>query len=216
MACDMIEQCIYRIDSVFQTWLKKNVAFISSDYLIPPEMCAMINIILDAKNQSFKLCTVDGVDMFKYHAKIDEELDKTNNGMLQGLIGKLLSVLESTLSKLSRFDEGNLIGSFLNFTNVSNSGKDIGQLYVQFFTNNMEIIRQKITDDLWLLVFFEQWYTQQINMLCNWLSERLDHSLHYNQCTSLSHIVKVSLVFCFRKIFQFKFMISESIFRVRA
>ncbi|KAL5281916.1 CADPS2 family protein [Megaselia abdita] len=190
MACDMIEQCIYRIDSVFQSWLKKNVAFISTDYLIPPEMCAMINIILDAKNQSFKLCTVDGVDMFKYHAKIDEELDKTNNGMLQGLIGKLLSVLESTLSKLSRFDEGNLIGSILNFTNVSNSGKDIGQLYVQFFTNNMEIIRQKITDDLWLLVFFEQWYTQQINMLCNWLSERIDHSLHFNQCTSLSHIVK--------------------------
>lgn len=26
-------------------------------------MCAMVNVILDAKNQSFKLCTIDGVDV---------------------------------------------------------------------------------------------------------------------------------------------------------
>jgi hypothetical protein len=26
-------------------------------------MCAMVNVILDAKNQSFKLCAVDGVDV---------------------------------------------------------------------------------------------------------------------------------------------------------
>ncbi|CAD7001272.1 unnamed protein product [Ceratitis capitata] len=27
-------------------------------------------------------------------------------------------------------------------------------------------------------------------MLCNWLSERLDHALHYAQVTSISHITK--------------------------
>lgn len=27
-------------------------------------------------------------------------------------------------------------------------------------------------------------------MLCTWLSERLDHSLHLYQCTCLAHIVK--------------------------
>ena len=63
MACDMIDQCINRTDSVFQSWLKKNVAFISTDYIIPQEMCAMVNVILDAKNQSFKLCTLEGVDL---------------------------------------------------------------------------------------------------------------------------------------------------------
>jgi len=36
----------------------------------------------------------------------------------------------------------------------------------------------------------QQWYTAQIQMLCNWLSERLDHSLHLYQCTCLAHIVK--------------------------
>ncbi|XP_055922621.1 calcium-dependent secretion activator isoform X4 [Eupeodes corollae] len=190
MACDMVEQCLQRSDAAFQSWLKKNVAFISTDYIIPSEMCAMVNVILDAKNQSFKLCTIDGVDLYKYHSKIDDQIDKANVAMTQGLIGKLMSVLDSTLSKLSRYDEGSLIGSILSFTNVSSSGKDLGQGYVNFFRNNMDQIRGKISDDLWTLNFFEQWYTQQINMLCNWLSERLDHALHYAQCTSLSHIVK--------------------------
>lgn len=52
-----------RTDSSFQQWLKKGVTFISTDYIIPSEMCAMVNVILDAKNQSVKLCAVDGVDV---------------------------------------------------------------------------------------------------------------------------------------------------------
>jgi hypothetical protein len=53
----------FRTDNAFQQWLKKGVTFISTDYIIPSEMCAMVNVILDAKNQSFKLCAVDGVDV---------------------------------------------------------------------------------------------------------------------------------------------------------
>lgn len=63
MACDMIESCIQRTESTFQQWLKKSVTFISTDYIIPTEMCAMVNVILDAKNQAFKLCAVDGIDV---------------------------------------------------------------------------------------------------------------------------------------------------------
>lgn len=41
--------------------------------------------------------------------------------MNQGMISKLTSVLEASLSKLSRYDEGSLIGSILSFTvNVTN------------------------------------------------------------------------------------------------
>lgn len=103
-----------------------------------------------------------------------------------------MSVLDSVLSKLARYDEGSLIGSILSFTNVSSSGKDLGQGYVNFFRNNMDQIRGKIGDDLWTLNFFEQWYLQQINMLSSWLSERQDHALHYAQVSSISHIIKVS------------------------
>lgn len=66
MACDMIESCITRTDTTFQQWLKKGTGFISTDYVLPTEMCVMINIILDAKNQSFKLCAVDGVDVVSH------------------------------------------------------------------------------------------------------------------------------------------------------
>lgn len=43
-------------------------------------------------------------------------IDKTLTNMSQGMINKLVSVLEATLSKLSRYDEGSLIGSILSFT----------------------------------------------------------------------------------------------------
>ncbi|XP_012259772.1 calcium-dependent secretion activator isoform X2 [Athalia rosae] len=190
MACDMIESCIQRTDNAFQQWLKKSVTFISTDYIIPSEMCAMVNVILDAKNQSFKLCAVDGVDVHQYHTKIDDLIEKTSAGMNQGMINKLVSVLEATLSKLSRYDEGSLIGSILSLAKVSGSGKEMGQAYVNFTRNCMDQIRSKVIDELWILIFFEQWYTAQIQMLCNWLSERLDHSLHLYQCTCLAHIVK--------------------------
>lgn len=56
----------------------------------------------------------------QYHTRIDDQIDKTMANMNQGLISKLMSVLEATLSKLSRYDEGSLIGSILSFT-VCNS-----------------------------------------------------------------------------------------------
>nr|CAD7405784.1 unnamed protein product [Timema cristinae] len=43
-----------------------------------------------------------------------------------------------------------------------------------------------------LLQKVHQWYTAQIQLLCNFLSERLDHSLHLYQCTCLAHVVKTS------------------------
>lgn len=66
MASDMIDSCIQRTDGSFQSWLKKTgVPFISTDYIMPTEMCAMVNVMLDAKNQSFKLCSVEGIDLVR-------------------------------------------------------------------------------------------------------------------------------------------------------
>ncbi|ROT86030.1 Calcium-dependent secretion activator [Penaeus vannamei] len=190
MACDMIESCITRTDQAFQQWLKKGTGFVSTDYVLPSEMCAMVNVILDAKNQSFKLCAVDGVDVHQYHTKIDDLIERTSSSMTQGMVAKLLSVLESVISKLGRYDEGSFIGSILSFTNVSGSGKELGKAYINFARNSMDQIRQKVNDELWILNLFEQWYAAQVTMICSWLSERLDHNLHPYQCTCLAHIVK--------------------------
>jgi len=76
--------------------------------------------------------------------------------------------------------------------NVSGTGKELGQAYVNFARNSMDQIRGKVVDELWILNFFELWYTAQMQLLCNWLSERLDHALHPYQCTALAHVVKVN------------------------
>jgi len=41
------------------------------------------------------------------------------------------------------------------FQNVSGSGKDMGQAYVNFTRNCMDQIRSKVNDELWILNFFE-------------------------------------------------------------
>lgn len=63
----MIDSCIKRTDASFQNHLKKGILLNPTDYIVPTEICAMINVVLDAKNQSFKLCAVDGVDVVSFH-----------------------------------------------------------------------------------------------------------------------------------------------------
>lgn len=56
------------------------------------------------------------VEQHQYHTKVDDQIDKTLAAMNTGMITKLTSVLEASMSKLSRYDEGSLIGSILSFT----------------------------------------------------------------------------------------------------
>jgi hypothetical protein len=60
----------------------------------------------------------------------------------------------------SSFDYHNYtLSSFIDvnmlFQNVSGSGKDMGQAYVNFTRNCMDQIRSKVNDELWILNFFE-------------------------------------------------------------
>ena len=66
MAADMIESSIQRTFAAFETHLNKGINLPGLDatgYVIPLEVCSMVNVVLDAKNQSLKLCAVDGVDV---------------------------------------------------------------------------------------------------------------------------------------------------------
>lgn len=45
---------------------------------------------------------------------MDDLIESTLNHMRSGLVGKLISVLESVLNKLGRYDEGSVIGSILS------------------------------------------------------------------------------------------------------
>ncbi|XP_065938780.1 calcium-dependent secretion activator 1-like [Magallana gigas] len=105
--------------------------------------------------------------------------------MVKCLIEKLLSVLESVLSKLARYDEGTFFSSILSLTKPVN---ELGKAYVDFMRGNLDILRQKIADELFTLSIFEQWYTGQMKMICDWLSDRLDLSLHPYQLTCVMTI----------------------------
>lgn len=194
MAADMIESSIQRTFAAFETQLNKGILLDATTYVLPSEICSMVNVVLDAKNQSLKLCAVDGVDVHKYHTKIDDHIEKTSGHMRTRLIAKLTSVLEKTLGKLSSFDEGSVTGMLLGFAtkkiNVTGSGVDLGKSYMQFVRNNMDTITKRINDDLWVLNVMEKWYFDQVQMISTWLTDRLDKTLIPYQCTCLAHVVK--------------------------
>merc|ERR1719234_2585339 len=194
MACDMIESSIQRTYASFENKLKSGINLNPTDYILPNEICAMINVVLDAKNQSLKLCSADGLDMHKYHTKIDEQIEKISGQMSKDVVGKLVQVMEKTLSKLATFDEGSMMGSMLGFVNkkinVTGSGTDLGKSYILFIRSNLDTLSKRITDDCWILVVTERWYHGQMGMLATWLTNRMDKALPPYQCTCLSHIVK--------------------------
>ena len=104
----------------------------------------------------------------------------------------MLNALDSTLNKLARFDDGNLLAPILSLTykqGISSSGRDIGKQYVSFVSNCCDLIRHKINDELWIVTLLEDWYAAQMNTICNWLSERIDHSLHDVQLVALTNIM---------------------------
>ncbi|KAF7490438.1 Calcium-dependent secretion activator [Sarcoptes scabiei] len=194
MACDMIETSINQTMQAFQLWERKgNRWTVSTDYIIPTEMCTMINLVLESRNQSLKLCTFNGHDTNQYHSKIDNLVDNTLNLMQNCLTNKLISILENCINKLSRYDEGSILAPILSLTynkGVSSSGKDVGKSYINFVRNSAEQLRQKVGDELWVLSFFESWYAAQIDLINNWLLDRIDNSLHIFQLCAIALIVR--------------------------
>lgn len=70
----------------------------------------------------------------------------------------MLYALESTLTKLARYDEGNLLAPILSLTNkqgMTSSGRDIGKQYASFVFNCCDLLRQKINDELWIVNLLE-------------------------------------------------------------
>ncbi|KAF6777468.1 hypothetical protein AHF37_02618 [Paragonimus kellicotti] len=65
---------------------------------------------------------------------------------------KMGSVLEANLNKLARYDVNTLLSSVLSLTKPTDEG---GKAYVEFLRANLEQMRQKVTDELYILSFME-------------------------------------------------------------
>ncbi|XP_013399919.1 calcium-dependent secretion activator 1 [Lingula anatina] len=191
MASDMIEAAAKRTLTAFEQWLKKGRG--GTDYVIPSEMMVQMNVALDFKNQCLKLCALEmpSEDMRQYHTQVDELLEKIQTQMVKSVVDKLLSILENVVHKLSRYDEGSFLSSIMNIAKkVPVSNQEVGKEYVTFMRANLDVIRQKISDELFVLSICEQWYTRQMKTLCDWLSNRLDLSLHPVQLQCYQTIAK--------------------------
>uniref|UniRef100_A0A672H860 Calcium dependent secretion activator 2 n=1 Tax=Salarias fasciatus TaxID=181472 RepID=A0A672H860_SALFA len=196
MASDMMEACVKRTKSAFDAKMQK--ASKSTDFRVPPSVCTMFNVLVDAKKQSSKLCVLDSSQEQQYHSRIDVLIDDAFQEMLSSLVSKFAAVLDGVLSKLSRYDEGTLFSSILSFTaktaakyvEVPKPGMDLADTYITFVRQNQDILRDRIGDELHIEKMFDLWYSGSMKSLCVWLTDRLDLQLHMYQLKTLIKIVK--------------------------
>uniref|UniRef100_A0A674PEQ6 Calcium dependent secretion activator 2 n=1 Tax=Takifugu rubripes TaxID=31033 RepID=A0A674PEQ6_TAKRU len=191
MASDMMEAYIKRTRSAFDARLQKSSRW--TDLRVPPTVCTMFNVLMDAKRQCSKLCVLDMGQEQRYHSRIDILIDEANADMTSCLMAKVKIVLDGVLSKLSRYDEGTLFSSIISFT-VSDQffkpGSDLADSYISFVRQNQDILRDGIRDELHIQKIFDLWYTGSMNAVCVWLTERLDLQLHTFQLKTLVKMVK--------------------------
>uniref|UniRef100_A0A8C0F444 Calcium dependent secretion activator 2 n=1 Tax=Bubo bubo TaxID=30461 RepID=A0A8C0F444_BUBBB len=187
MATDMIEACVKRTRIAFELKLQKTNK--STDLRIPPSLCTMFNVLVDAKKQTAKLCILDGGQEQQYHSKIDDLIEETVKEIISLLVSKVVSVLEGVLSKLSRYDEGTFFSSLVSFT-VSKPGMDLADTYIMFVRQNQDILREKVNEEMYIEKLFDQWYSSSMKVICMWLADRLDLQLHIYQLKTLIKIVK--------------------------
>ncbi|XP_077194489.1 calcium-dependent secretion activator 2 isoform X5 [Paroedura picta] len=202
MASDMIEACVKRTRIAFELKLQKTSK--STDLRIPSSVCTMFNVLVDAKKQIAKLCILDGGQEQQYHSKIDDLIEETVKEVISLLVAKFIAVLESVLSKLSRYDEGTFFSSILSFTvkaaakyvdvpttdHNRKPGMDLADTYIMFVRQNQDILRDKINEEMYIEKLFDQWYSSSMKVICMWLAGRLDLQLHIYQLKTLIKMVK--------------------------
>ncbi|XP_026863676.1 calcium-dependent secretion activator 1 isoform X11 [Electrophorus electricus] len=196
MSSDMIESCVKRTRAAFESKLAKSSR--STDFRIPLSLCTMFNVMVDAKDQSAKLCAMEMGQEKQYHSKIDDLIEESVKDMISLLVAKFVAILESVLAKISRYDEGTLFSSFLSFTvkaaskyvDVPKPGMDVADGYVTFVRHSQDILRDKVNEEVYIERLFDQWYTATMNLLGTWLTDRMDQQLHVYQLKILIRIVK--------------------------
>uniref|UniRef100_A0A3B4E3S0 Ca2+-dependent activator protein for secretion b n=1 Tax=Pygocentrus nattereri TaxID=42514 RepID=A0A3B4E3S0_PYGNA len=196
MSSDMIESCVKRTRAAFESKLAKSSR--STDFRIPLSLCTMFNVMVDAKDQSAKLCAMEMGQEKQYHSKIDDLIEESVKDMINLLVAKFVAILESVLAKISRYDEGTLFSSFLSFTVrfsyffrfCYKPGMDVADGYVTFVRHSQDILRDKVNEEVYIERLFDQWYTATMNLLGTWLTDRMDQQLHVYQLKILIRIVK--------------------------
>lgn len=196
MSSDMIESCVKRTRTAFEAKLQRSSR--TTDFRVPQSICTMFNVMVDAKVQSAKLCAMDLGQERQYHSQINNLIEETVKEMITLLVAKFVVILESVLTKLSRYDEGTLFSSFMSFTvkaaskyvDVPKPGMDVADSYVTFVRHSQDMLREKVNEEVYVERIFDQWYTSTMTLIGTWLTDRVDLQLHVYQLKVLIRIVK--------------------------
>ncbi|KAG2459882.1 CAPS2 protein, partial [Polypterus senegalus] len=86
MASDMVEACVKRTRVAFEAKMQK--ASKSTEYRVSPSICTMFNVLMDAKKQCIKLCTLEGGQEQQYHSTIDDLIEDAFKEMISLLVSK--------------------------------------------------------------------------------------------------------------------------------
>ncbi|KAF3856245.1 hypothetical protein F7725_016968 [Dissostichus mawsoni] len=121
----------------------------STDFRISPSLCTMFNVMVDAKDQSAKLCAMEMGQEKQYHTTIDELIEESVKDMILFLVAK--------------YDEGTLFSSFLSFTvkaaskyvDVPKPGMDVADGYVTFVRHSQDMLRDKVNEEVYIERLFD-------------------------------------------------------------
>nr|XP_039264030.1 calcium-dependent secretion activator 1-like isoform X1 [Styela clava] len=188
MAADMIQSMVTRSLLRFEEILQRIRVTLNLE--LTPNSCILINIVLECRKQSSKLCE-SGKDAsgqhHVYHTTVEELMEKTFETIEKLLVEKFVKVLDIVLSKLSRFDEGSFTASLFS---LSKPGMELAEGFIDFIRINQEILREKIVDEYFIENLFTRWYNSNVQLMRDWLHARSELQLNVYQLKILIRIFK--------------------------
>uniref|UniRef100_A0A8C4PY51 Calcium dependent secretion activator 2 n=1 Tax=Eptatretus burgeri TaxID=7764 RepID=A0A8C4PY51_EPTBU len=167
MASNMIETSVKRTRTSFESRLSKTTR--STDFRVSPYVCTMFNVLVEAKAQAIKLCRQD---------RGKEQQEKFEK-LIEDALKEMISLLVAKVKAASKY------------VDVSKPGSDVADAYITFVRANQDVLRERVTEEMYIERLFDGWYTGCMNLLCSWLSDRMELQLHVSQLKSLIRIVKV-------------------------
>ncbi|KAL5962363.1 Calcium-dependent secretion activator [Taenia solium] len=182
----------------------------STEFIVPLECLTMINTITAIRMQLFSLChrhepevagdaqqgnrldspgdvSISQPSSVRMYTETEAFLEGVHRQMRVILTDHLAFVLSTVLIRLARYDEGNIISSILT---LAKPVDEDGRNYTHFMCSNLQILCQNLVDDVYLLSIFENWYTNQLRLIHEWLIQRRNNVLHPYQIKCLATIVR--------------------------
>uniref|UniRef100_A0A8C3ITJ4 Calcium-dependent secretion activator 1 n=1 Tax=Chrysemys picta bellii TaxID=8478 RepID=A0A8C3ITJ4_CHRPI len=171
MASDMIESCVKRTRIAFEVKLQKTSR--STDFRVPQSICTMFNVMVDAKAQSTKLCSME----------MGQEVKKQ---IIFYIIERKLNEFSHLLLFFVKLNEKDQLFNL----KPDKPGMDVADAYVTFVRHSQDVLRDKVNEEMYIERLFDQWYTSSMNVICTWLTDRMDLQLHIYQLKTLIRMVK--------------------------